>query len=72
MTYSISGGIVDDDLQRKVSREMPRSHVATVSYRSELPLDRPGAPCKSGPICPAVVRRFVPLKQKQTDIFKGR
>lgn len=65
MIYSISGGIVEDDLQRKVSREMPRFHVAALSYRSEVQLDRPGIRCKSDSICPVVVRLLVPLKQTQ-------
>lgn len=52
MTYSISGGIVDDDLQRKVSREMPRFHVVTLSYRAELQLGRPGVRCNQTGLAP--------------------
>lgn len=45
MTYSNFGGIVEVDLQRKVSREMPRFHAVTLSYRAELQLGRPGVRC---------------------------
>lgn len=55
MTCSIFGGIIENDVQRKVSCEMPRSHVAALSYRSEVTLDRAGVQYKSGSICVTVV-----------------